>query len=72
MVVIPQANAPRYAALLRGWMLPAQAATAQLATSDERGMHETLACFRLTAKPSVLVTVATAYEGPDAPELPRG
>ena len=41
----------------------------QLATSDERDAHETLARFRLTAEPSVLVTVAMAYEGLDAPEV---
>ena len=58
--------------LLRGWMPPAQAATVQLATSDERDAHETLARFRLTAEPSVLVTVAMAYEGLDAPRSCRG
>ena len=41
----------------------------QLATSDESDAHETLARFRLTAEPSVLVTVAMAYEGLDAPEV---
>ncbi|MFC7694289.1 hypothetical protein ACFQY5_36895 [Paeniroseomonas aquatica] len=40
-----------------------------LAVSDERGAQETLAAFRLTPEPSVLVTVAMAYEGLDAPEV---
>ncbi len=40
-----------------------------LAVSEERGAHETLAAFRLTPEPSVLVTVAMAYEGLDAPEV---
>ncbi len=70
LVVAPdQANARRYADLLRAWVPAAQAGTVQLATSDERDAHETLARFRLTAEPSVLVTVAMAYEGLDAPEV---
>src|SRR3712207_319257 len=40
----------------------------RLATSDERTSHEALAAFRLLAEPSILVTVAMAYEGLDAPE----
>src|SRR3954453_2426411 len=35
----------------------------------ERNAHESLAAFRLTAEPSILVTVAMAYEGLDAPEV---
>ncbi len=69
VVATDQANARRYTDLLRGWMPRAQAATVQLATSDERDAHETLARFRLTAEPSVLVTVAMAYEGLDTPEV---
>jgi superfamily II DNA or RNA helicase len=70
LVVAPdQANARRYADLLRGWVPPGQAATVQLATSDERDAHEILARFRLQAEPSILVTVAMAYEGLDAPEV---
>ncbi len=69
VVATDQARARRYADLLRGWVPPSQAATVQLATSDERDAHETLARFRLTAEPSVLVTVAMAYEGLDAPEV---
>jgi hypothetical protein len=41
----------------------------QLATCDERDAHQTLARFRLMAEPSILVTVAMAYEGLDAPEV---
>lgn len=41
----------------------------QLATSDEPDAHQTLARFRLRAEPTVLVTVAMAYEGLDAPEV---
>ncbi|HYF07676.1 MAG TPA: hypothetical protein VD970_08645 [Acetobacteraceae bacterium] len=37
--------------------------------SEERGAHDTLAAFRLTPEPSILVTVAMAYEGLDAPEV---
>ena len=70
LVVAPdQINARRYADILRSWLPAAQAGTVQLATSDERDAHETLARFRLTAEPSVLVTVAMAYEGLDAPEV---
>ena len=51
-------------------MSPAQAEReVQLATSGERHAHESLAAFRLTAEPSILVTVAMAYEGLDAPEV---
>jgi superfamily II DNA or RNA helicase len=70
LVVAPdQANARRYAAVLRDWVPGGQGDTVQLATSDERDAHETLARFRLTAEPSVLVTVAMAYEGLDAPDV---
>ena len=69
LVVAPDQNeARRYHALLRGWPTPAQADTAvQLATSDTPRVHEILATFRLTPEPSVLVTVAMAYEGLDPP-----
>ena len=70
LVVAPdQIHARRYAEILRGWVPSGQGSTVQLATSDERDAHETLARFRLTAEPSVLVTVAMAYEGLDAPEV---
>ena len=42
---------------------------AQLATSDMPRAHEVLACFRLRPEPSILVTVAMAYEGLDVPEV---
>jgi superfamily II DNA or RNA helicase len=70
LVVAPdQAQARRYLEALRRWVPPDQADTVTLAVSDERGSHETLAAFRLTPEPSVLVTVAMAYEGLDAPEV---
>ena len=70
LVVAPdQATARRYVDILRAWVPAAQASTVQLATCEERDAHERLARFRLTAKPSVLVTVAMAYEGLDAPEV---
>jgi len=70
LVVAPdQVQARRYLDILRGWVPAAQAGSLALAVSDERGAHETLAAFRLTPEPSVLVTVAMAYEGLDAPEV---
>ncbi|WP_336490271.1 DEAD/DEAH box helicase [Methylobacterium nigriterrae] len=71
LVVAPdQANARRYLAMVQGWMPAAQAERdARLATSSERDAHETLAAFRLRSEPAVLVTVAMAYEGLDAPEV---
>ena len=70
LVVAPdQLAARQYQDVLRGWMPRAQAASVRLATSDERDAHETLASFRLRPEPSVLVTVAMAYEGLDAPEV---
>ena len=70
LVVAPdQRNARRYAETLRGWMPAKQVDTVQLATCDERDAHQTLARFRLLAEPSILVTVAMAYEGLDAPEV---
>jgi len=70
LVVAPdQAQARRYLDTLRRWIPAHQAETMALAVSEERGAHETLAAFRLTPEPSVLVTVAMAYEGLDAPEV---
>ncbi len=70
LVVAPdQEQARRYVALLQGWVPRAQATGVRLATSDERDAHETLAAYRLRPEPSVLVTVAMAYEGLDAPEV---
>ncbi len=71
LVVAPdQATAKRYLEVIRGWIPPAMAEiVAQLATSDTPRAHETLAAFRLRPEPSILVTVAMAYEGLDAPEV---
>ena len=68
LVVAPdQVTARRYADIFRAWVPAAQAATVQLAICEERDAHEVLARCRLTAEPSVLVTVAMGYEGLDAP-----
>jgi superfamily II DNA or RNA helicase len=70
LVVAPdQEQARRYLDVLRAWVPCGQRGTVRLATSDERNAHETLASFRLRAEPSILVTVAMAYEGLDAPEV---
>ena len=71
LVVAPdQATAKHYLGVLRAWLPPGQAEeAAQLATSDMPRAHEVLAAFRLRPEPSVLVTVAMAYEGLDAPEV---
>jgi superfamily II DNA or RNA helicase len=71
LVVAPdQRSARRYCEMLRSWMPPRQAEReVRLATSDERGASEALAAFRLMAEPAILVTVAMAYEGLDAPEV---
>ncbi len=71
LVVAPdQENARRYLARLRGWMGRRDAAEElAIATADEAGAAEALAAFRLRPRPSVLVTVAMAYEGLDAPEV---
>jgi superfamily II DNA or RNA helicase len=71
LVVAPdQDTAKRYLEVVRRWIPAEQAATvAQLATSETPGAHEALAQFRLRPEPSVLVTVAMAYEGLDVPEV---
>ncbi|TCZ53366.1 DEAD/DEAH box helicase [Roseicella aquatilis] len=71
LVVAPdQENARRYLDWLREWLPRDQAETvARIATSDERDAQEVLAAFRLRPEPSVLVTVAMAYEGLDAPSV---
>ncbi|HJU16482.1 MAG TPA: DEAD/DEAH box helicase family protein, partial [Stellaceae bacterium] len=71
LVVAPdQITARYYLERLRRW-LPADqaAATARLAISERADAHETLAAFRLLPEPSILITVAMAYEGLDAPEV---
>ncbi len=40
-----------------------------MATSDTPGAHQAVAAFRLRSEPSILVTVAMAYEGLDVPEV---
>ena len=70
LVVAPdQGNARRYLACVHDRM-PARGreAEARLAVSDAADAQEALAAFRLRSQPSVLVTVAMAYEGLDAPE----
>ena len=70
LVVAPDQSAARhYQEVIRAWVPRAQQDTVRLATSDERDARETLASYRLTAEPTVLVTVAMAYEGLDAPEV---
>ena len=71
LVVAPDQTAARhYLEIVRGWIPAAQAdQVAQLATSDMAGAHEILAAFRLWPEPSILVTVAMAYEGLDVPEV---
>ena len=71
LVVAPdQATARHYLTLLRRWVPPDQAERVLgLATSDSGDAHQTLAAFRLRPEPSMLVTVAMAYEGLDAPEV---
>jgi len=70
LVVAPdQVAARHYQEVLRAWVPRAQQDTVRLATSDERDARETLASYRLRVEPTVLVTVAMAYEGLDAPEV---
>ncbi len=71
LVVAPdQATARYYLDRLRQWLPAGQAATtARLAISERADAHETLAAFRLLPEPSILITVAMAYEGLDAPEV---
>jgi superfamily II DNA or RNA helicase len=71
LVVAPdQANARRYLDALRAW-LPRDRSIdiANIATSDAPNAQERLAAFRLLPEPSILVTVAMAYEGLDAPSV---
>jgi superfamily II DNA or RNA helicase len=59
-----------YVDLLRGWMpTHARMHAVRVAISDAPGAQEAIAAFRLRADPSVLVTVAMAYEGMDCPEV---
>jgi hypothetical protein len=71
LVVAPdQTTAKHYLGVIRSWMPAAQSeVVAQLATADTPRAHEALASFRLQPEPSILVTVAMAYEGLDVPEV---
>lgn len=71
LVVAPdQASARTYLETIRGWMPAGQGARdVRLATSGQGDAHAALAAFRLTPEPAILVTVAMAYEGLDAPEV---
>jgi superfamily II DNA or RNA helicase len=70
LVVAPdQATARAYLQTVRRWVPDRQADTVRLATSGERDAHEALAAFRIRTEPSILITVAMAYEGLDAPEV---
>jgi superfamily II DNA or RNA helicase len=71
LVVAPdQVQARRYLEHIRA-KLPERRRMidARLAVSDERDAAETLAAFRLLPEPAILVTVAMAYEGLDAPSV---
>lgn len=71
LVVAPdQASARRYQAMIQGWMPGSQAERdVRIATSSAQDAHAALAAFRLLPEPAILVTVAMAYEGLDAPEV---
>ena len=71
LVVAPdQEHAKRYLQIVRRWLPTSQAPlVAQIATSDTPGAHQAVAAFRLRPEPSILVTVAMAYEGLDVPEV---
>jgi superfamily II DNA or RNA helicase len=70
VVAADQASARHYLDILRDWMPAEQAERdVQLATSSVHDAHASLAAFRLCPEPAVLVTVAMAYEGLDAPEV---
>jgi superfamily II DNA or RNA helicase len=70
VVASDQDVARRYVARLRSWVPGGQAAhSVRLAISGERDSHEAIASYRLRPEPSVLVTVAMAYEGMDVPEV---
>jgi superfamily II DNA or RNA helicase len=70
LIVAPdQATARHYAGVLRRWVPNGASQHVQLAMSDVPDAPEAIAAFRLRASPSVLCTVAMAYEGLDAPEI---
>ncbi len=71
LVIAPdQGTARFYLETLQGWMPREQAGRmARLAISDCRDAQEVVAAFRLRPEPAVLVSVAMAYEGLDAPSI---
>ncbi len=70
LIVAPdQATARHYAAIVRRWLPNGASHQIQLAMSDVPDAPEAIAAFRLRPTPSVLCTVAMAYEGLDAPEI---
>jgi superfamily II DNA or RNA helicase len=71
LVVAPdQERARHYVEVIRRWIPANQARlVAQLATSDTPRAHKAVAAFRLHSEPSILVTVAMAYEGLDVPDV---
>lgn len=71
LVIAPDQDTARvYLDTLRGWMPADQAGRmVRLAISDSRDAHEVVAAFRLRPTPAVLVSVAMAYEGLDAPAI---
>jgi hypothetical protein len=70
VVATDQTTARRYLEILRRRFPRGEREEAvRLAVSDMRDAHENIAAFRLRPDPSVLVTVAMAYEGMDCPEI---
>ncbi len=71
LVIAPDQEAARfYLDTLHGWMPQEQAGRmARLAISERRDAQEVVAAFRLRPEPAVLVSVAMAYEGLDAPSI---
>ncbi len=70
VVASDQVIARRYAALIGSWLPQASRhQSVRIATSDVSDAQEAIAAFRLRPDPVVLVTVAMAYEGMDAPEV---
>ena len=71
LVVAPDQDAARrYLELVRSWIPREPGRTvAQIATSDSRRRARDPGGFRLRPEPSILVTVAMAYEGLDVPEV---
>lgn len=71
LVIAPdQATARQYARTLSSWMPDDQAKSLiGLAVSNIKNSHEVVAAYRLRPNPSILVSVAMAYEGLDCPEI---